>query len=184
MRFVLIIILVLSGCKTTTDYSVSVSKQNKANIPFGYKLIKLSQTEENRLQLVNSEPQITIKNPYFLFDIDTRKNYLNEEKLGKICKHKYRIFDYSEQITPYKYLKDPKELRKSAYSEILIHKIIMGSSHFFGSYDEILEGGIDAGEHTLRVLEAYAKKNYPSMDQKKRYGHTVGSSSQFFHSSV
>ena len=184
MRFVFIIILVLSGCKTTTDNSVSVSKQYKTNIPFGYNLIELSQTEENRLQLVNSESQITLKNPHFLFDIDTRKNYLNEKKLGKICKHRYRVFDYYEQITPYKYLKDPKALRKSAYSEILIHKIIMGSSHFFGSYDEIIEGGNDAGEHTLRLLEAYAKKNYPSMDQKKRYGHTVGSSSQFFHSSA
>mgnify|MGYP007000286117 len=35
MRFVFIIILVLSGCKTTTDNSVSVLKQNKTNIPFG-----------------------------------------------------------------------------------------------------------------------------------------------------
>lgn len=184
MRLLFIIILVLSGCKITTDNSISLSKQSKINIPFGYNLIQLSQKEENRLQLVNTESQITLKNPHFLFDINTRKSYLNKTKIGKICKHRYRIFDYSEKITPYKHLKDPKELRKSSYSEILIHKIIMGSSHFFGSNDNILEGGIDAGEHTLSVLEAYAKKNYPSMDQKKRYGHTIGSSSQFFHSSA
>jgi hypothetical protein len=184
MRLIFIIILVLSGCKTTNNNSILVSKQKIINVPFGYNLIQLSQKEENRLQLVNSEFQITLKNPHFLFDINARKSYLNKKKLGEICKHRYKIFDYSEKITPYRYLKDPNELRKSSYSEILIHKIIMGSSHFFGSYDKILEGGIDAGEHTLRVLEAYAKKNYPSMDQKKRYGHTIGSSAQFFHSSA
>ena len=107
---------------------------------------------------------------------------MKKKKLGKVCKH--NIFNYSEKINPSKYLKDPTELRKSAYSEILIHKIILSSSHFFGSYDGNNDNSVDAGEFTFSLLEAYARKNYPSMDQKKRYGHTVGSAGQFFHASA
>ena len=184
MKLFLMIVLFMSVCNVVKAKNILTSMQKKPNIPFGYNPIRLSKEEENRLRLVSNSKKISLKNPGFLFDIETRKKYLKKEKLGKICRHRYEIFDYSENITPYKYLKDPKELRKSAYSEILIHKIIMGSSHFFGSNDKAISRGDDAGEHTLRLLEAYAKQDYPSMDQKKRYGHTVGSASQFFHASA
>ena len=148
------------------------------SIPFGYHLEKLTKKQENGLKFVNKGKEIKIKYPGFLENLVVRKKYLKDKKLGKVCKH--NIFDYSEKITPSMYLKDPKELRKSAYSEILIHKIIISSAHFFGSYNGNNDDSVDAGEFTLKLLETYAKKNYPSMDQKNRYGHTVGSAGQFF----
>ncbi len=157
-------------------------KEKKLKANSQYHLETLSKKDENRLSLVNEGDSIKIKYPGSLANLKDRKNYLNEKKLGNICKHK--VFNYFEDIVPYKYLKDPKELRKSAYSEILIHKIIISSSHFFGSYNETTDQSVDAGEYTLKILEAYAKKDYPSMDQKKRYGHTIGSAGQFFHASA
>ena len=164
-----------------TFYSTNFSFASES-IPFGYHLEKLTKKEESRLKFVNKGKEIKIKYPGLLENLKERKKYLKEKKLGKVCKHNF--FDYSEKITPYMYLKDPKELRKSAYSEILIHKIIMSSSHFFGSYNGNNDDGVDAGEFTLKLLETYAKKNYPSMDQKNRYGHVVGSAGQFFHASA
>ena len=64
-------------------------------------------------------------------------------------------------------------MRKSAYSEILIHKIIISSSHFFGSYNGNTDQSVDAGEYALKILEAYAKIDYPYMDQKKIRSHRL-----------
>ncbi|MDC0476674.1 hypothetical protein OAN83_02620 [Alphaproteobacteria bacterium] len=153
-----------------------------ASAPFGYHLEILTNEEESRLKAVSNGRDIRIRKPGSLAGLKVRKKFLNEKNLGKICENKF--FDYSEKITPSRYLKDPKDLRKSAYAEILIHKIIMGSSNFFGSYNGRMDESVAAGEHTLKLLEAYANKNYPSMDQKKRYGHTVGSAGQFFHASA
>ena len=162
-------------------YFSSLSFAN-ANVPFNYHFKKLTNEEERRLEAVSGSQDIKIEKPGSLADLDARKKFLDEKNLGKICKNHF--FSYFEKIIPTRYLKDPKDLRKSAYSEILIHKIIMGSSIFFGTYTGVRDESVDAGEHTLRLLEAYAKKNYPSMDQKQRYGHTVGSAGQFFHASA
>ena len=153
-----------------------------ASAPVGYHLEILTNEEESRLKAVSNGRDIRVRKPGSLADLKARKKFLNEKNLGKICKNKF--FNYSEKIIPSRYLKDPKDLRKSVYAEILIHKIIMGSSNFFGSYAGRMDESVDAGEHTLKLLEAYSNKNYPSMDQKKRYGHTVGSAGQFFHASA
>ena len=156
---------------------LGIIEKKSTNIP-GYNLVKLTKNEESRLKFVNKEKEIKINHPGSLDNLKDRKKYLKKNELRNICKH--RFFSYAEEVIPFLYLKNPKELRKSAYSEILIHKIIMSSSHFFGLYKGIIDESFDAGEYTLKLLEIYAKNNYPSMEQKKRYGHTVGSAGQFF----
>ena len=96
-----------------------------ASAPFGYQLEILTNEEERRLEAVSGGQEIKIEKPGSLADLEARKKFLDEKNLGKICKNHF--FYYSEKIVPTRYLKDPKDLRKSAYSEILIHKIIMGS---------------------------------------------------------
>ena len=128
-------------------YFSSLSFAN-ANVPFNYHFKKLTNEEERRLEAVSGSQDIKIEKPGSLADLDARKKFLDEKNLGKICKNHF--FSYFEKIIPTRYLKDPKDLRKSAYSEILIHKIIMGSSIFFGTYTGVRDESVDAGEHTLR----------------------------------
>ena len=52
-----------------------------------YHLETLSKKDESRLSLVNEGDRIRIKYPGSLANLKDRKNYLNEKKIGNICKH-------------------------------------------------------------------------------------------------
>ena len=73
-------------------------KEKKLKANSQYHLETLSKKDENRLSLVHEGDRIKIKYPGSLANLKDRKDYLNEKKLGNICKHK--VFNYFEDIVP------------------------------------------------------------------------------------
>lgn len=92
---------------------------------------------------------------------------------GATCDIPAIYVDYASTVEYRDLFKDPKNLRKTPFAGILIHKLIQSSHRYFGSRDA------DAAHYAIRNLTGYAAREHPALSQKSRYAHTLDSAAQF-----
>ena len=141
----------------------------------GFSMISPSTDEKIPLQKLSHGSQIEIRKPGEILEgISHRHQLINNEEIGQIGLTRRKYIDYRKNVEVRKYFKDPNELRKTAFAENLIHKLIISSSEFLGTNDT------DAAKYAIRILVSYARQNRPMLDQGSRYGHTLGSAAQLY----
>ena len=106
-----------------------------------------------------------------------RRSYLLENKkvASLVCENNRwlasDLYDI-EKYPPTKFLKNPKDIRKTPVGEFLSSALINSSAAYYGLNDK------KAADFAIQVMKGYAKKNYPRLNQKKGFGHTIGSAGQ------
>ena len=144
------------------------------SVPLGLSTITLSDEERVKVAALTHSKSITITKPGEIFiNLNTRRKEIEDKRAGGLCTMPGFYIDFSSDVEYRKLFKDPNDLRKTPFAEILIHKLIVASSDYYGS------GDTDAANFAIRLLAGYAKRDYPALWQGRRYGHTVGSGAQF-----
>ena len=142
--------------------------------PIGFSMISPTLDDNNLLKKISISSQIEIQKPGEILEgISSRHQIIKNNGLRRICLNPQKYIDYRSNVEIRKYFKDPNDLRKTAFAENLVHKLIISSSEFLGTNDS------DAGKYAIRILVSYARQDRPMLDQGSRYGHTLGSAAQF-----
>ena len=159
--------LSITGSLLTTCVSVG-------SAPLGLSMITLSDEERVKVAALTHSKSIAITKPGEIFiNLNTRRKEIEDKRAGGLCTMPGFYIDYSSVVEYRKLFKNPNDLRKTPFAEILIHKLIVASSDYYGS------GDAAAANFAIRLLTGYAKRDYPALWQERRYGHTVGSGAQF-----
>ncbi|MBL4787428.1 MAG: alginate lyase family protein [Cohaesibacteraceae bacterium] len=94
----------------------------------------------------------------------------------RLCRNTIWEKAYSYDITKLKImssLKNPNDLRKSPYAEELINSLISATSNFLATEND------DAAKFAIKLMLEFATADYPKLQQKKRWSHTISSGALF-----